>query len=91
MLVISRVNQHVTVRIAVLIHGEKLAEATVSCLGITRCSRGIESNNSHRVGRSPENRHYVEPPVWRVVFHQQAEESCRFCQYPCSRTAPSIG
>ena len=72
MLVISRVNQHVRASIAVLIDGEKLAEATVSYLGITRCSRSIESNNSHRVGRSPETRTYVEPPVWRVVFRRLA-------------------
>jgi hypothetical protein len=72
MLVISRVNQHVTASIAGLIHAEKLAEATVGYPGITRCSRGIESNNSHRVGRSPETRHYVEPPLCRVVFRRLA-------------------
>ncbi len=71
MLIMSRVNQHVTASIAVLIDGEKLAEATVSCLCIHNI-QGDETNNSHRVGRSPETRNYVEPPVWRVVFRRLA-------------------
>jgi hypothetical protein len=43
MLVISRVNQHVMASIAGLIHAEKLAEATVSCLGLHDAANGAES------------------------------------------------